>query len=119
MTLPVWARAHGSPLFAATIRTTASDFEVTEELGFELDGAGEHDYLYVEKTGTNTEWLSRQLAKFAAVPAKDVGYSGLKDRHAVTRQWFSVPRWHAPDKTQMTPHSGVRKEGSRRRWQAD
>jgi tRNA pseudouridine13 synthase len=31
------------------------------------------------------------------VPARDVGYAGLKDRHAVTRQWFSVPRWNAPD----------------------
>ena len=97
MSLPVWTRAYGSPLFAATIRTTPADFDVTEELGFELSGDGEHDYLYIEKTGTNTEWLARQLAGFADVPAKDVGYSGLKDRHAVTRQWFSVPRWNQPD----------------------
>ena len=97
MSLPAWTRAHGAPLFAATIRTTPADFDVTEELGFELSGDGEHDYLYAEKTGTNTEWLSRQLAGFAGVPAKDVGYSGLKDRHAVTRQWFSVPRWNQPD----------------------
>ncbi len=99
MSLPDWTRAHGEPLFAATIRTTAADFDVTEELGFELSGDGEHDYLYIEKTGTNTEWLARQLAGFADVPAKDVGYSGLKDRHAVTRQWFSVPRWNQPDWT--------------------
>ena len=99
MSLPDWTRAHGEPLFAATIRTTAADFDVTEEIGFELSGDGEHDYLYIEKTGTNTEWLARQLAGFADVPAKDVGYSGLKDRHAVTRQWFSVPRWNQPDWT--------------------
>ena len=97
MSLPVWTRAHGAPLFAATIRTTPADFDVTEELGFELSGDGEHDYLYIEKTSTNTEWLARQLAGFADVPAKDVGYSGLKDRHAITRQWFSVPRWNQPD----------------------
>jgi len=36
-------------------------------------------------------------AKYADVPARDVGYSGLKDRNAVTRQWFSVPRWNSPD----------------------
>jgi tRNA pseudouridine13 synthase len=103
MSLPDWARAYASvpldgraPLFAATIRTTPDEFDVTEELGFELSGEGEHDYLYVEKTGANTEWVGRQLAQFAAVPAKDVGYSGLKDRHAVTRQWFSVPRWNVP-----------------------
>lgn len=97
MALPDWTRAHGSPLFAASIRTTPADFDVTEELGYEFDGIGEHDFLYVEKTGANTEWVSRQLAKFADVPARDVGYSGLKDRHAVTRQWFSVPRWNSPD----------------------
>jgi tRNA pseudouridine13 synthase len=97
MSLPAWTRAYGEPLFAAIIRTTPADFDVTEELGFELSGDGEHDYLYIEKTGTNTEWLARQLAGYADVPAKDVGYSGLKDRHAVTRQWFSVPRWNQPD----------------------
>jgi tRNA pseudouridine13 synthase len=97
MSLPDWARAFGAPLFAAAIRTTPQDFQVTEELGFEFTGDGEHDYLWIEKTGANTEWVARQLARFADVPAKDVGYAGLKDRHAVTRQWFSVPRWHAPD----------------------
>ena len=97
MSLPDWARAFGAPLFTAAIRTTPQDFQVTEELGFEFTGGGEHDYLWVEKTGANTEWVARQLARFADVPAKDVGYAGLKDRHAVTRQWFSVPRWHAPD----------------------
>jgi tRNA pseudouridine13 synthase len=84
-------------LFDAEIRTTPADFDVTEELGYEFDGEGEHYYLFVEKTGTNTEWLSRQLARFAGVPARDVGYCGLKDRNAVTRQWFSVPRWNSPD----------------------
>ena len=96
MSLPDWTRAHGSPLFAARIRTTPSDFEVTEELGYEFSGDGEHDYLYIEKIGANTEWVGRQLAQFADVPPKDVGYSGLKDRNAVTRQWFSVPRWNSP-----------------------
>ncbi len=97
MSLPAWARVHGSPLFDATIRTSPDEFDVTEELAYEFDGDGEHDYLYVEKIGANTEWVSRQLAAFADVPARDVGYSGLKDRNAVTRQWFSVPRWNSPD----------------------
>ena len=97
MSLPDWTRAHGAPLFSASIRTTADEFDVSEELGFEFSADGEHDYLYLEKTGANTEWVSRQLARHADVPSSDVGYSGLKDRHAVTRQWFSVPRWNAPD----------------------
>lgn len=97
MALPDWARAHGGPLFAAAIRSKPEDFRVVEELGHAFTGDGEHDYLWIEKTGTNTEWLARQLARFADVPAKDLGYAGLKDRHAVTRQWFSVPRWNSPD----------------------
>ncbi|MDH3550923.1 MAG: tRNA pseudouridine(13) synthase TruD, partial [Gammaproteobacteria bacterium] len=97
MSLPDWARAFGAPLFSATMRTTPQDFQVIEELGFEFTGDGEHDYLWIEKIGANTEWVARQLARFADVPARDVGYAGLKDRHAVTRQWFSVPRWNASD----------------------
>lgn len=97
MSLPDWARAHGAPLFTAAIRTTPRDFEVEEQLGWGLSGDGEHDYLWIEKTGANTEWVARQLARHAGVAARDVGYAGLKDRHAVTRQWFSVPRRQAPD----------------------
>lgn len=94
--LPDWPRAHGPPLLHARLRTVPKDFQVVEELGWELSGDGEHDFLWVQKTGANTEWVARQLAAYADVPAKDVGFSGLKDRHAVTKQWFSVPRWNTP-----------------------
>lgn len=97
MPLPDWPFAHGRPSQSATIRRSPDDFRVAEVLGFKCSGDGEHDFLYIEKTSTNTEWLSRQLGAFAGVSVKDVGYSGLKDRHAVTRQWFSVPRWNRPE----------------------
>ena len=90
--LPDWTRAYGESLCAATIRREPSDFHVTENLAFEFTDSGEHDYLWVQKTGANTVWVARQLAAHASVRAADVGYSGLKDRHAITRQWFSVPR---------------------------
>ena len=95
--LPEWARAHGLPLFAAAIRDQPTDFQVTENLGFEFSGSGEHDYLLVEKTAANTDWVARQLARHAGVRTADVGYAGMKDRHAVTRQWFSVPHRDAGD----------------------
>ena len=73
-------------------------------LGFEPDAQGEHDFLYIEKRNSNTQWVARQLAAIAGVQARDVGYAGMKDRHAVTRQWFSVRRpagdrvdWNAQD----------------------
>jgi len=90
--LPDWARALGVPLFVARIRATVEDFVVTEQLEIEFSHDGEHDWLYVEKTSANTHWVADQLAKHAGIKDRDVGYAGLKDRHAVTRQWFSVRR---------------------------
>jgi tRNA pseudouridine13 synthase len=76
----------------AQIRAEPNDFQVTERLDVDFTGDGEHDWLWIEKTGANTSWVADQLAKHAGVASKDVGYSGLKDRHAVTKQWFSVRR---------------------------
>ena len=90
--LPDWTRAYRPPLAGAAIRTEPADFVVTEMLDIELSGDGEHDWLWIEKTGANTTWVADQLARHARVSSRDVGYSGLKDRHAVTRQWFSIRR---------------------------
>jgi tRNA pseudouridine13 synthase len=73
------------------LRVRPEDFQVEEELGFEPDGDGDHLLLRVRKTGTNTEWVARQLAQCAGVPVSSVGYAGLKDRQAVALQWFSLP----------------------------
>ena len=90
--MPDWARAHGEPLFDGIIRQRTKDFVVRELLGFEPSGDGEHDLLLVRKTSANTAWVARRLAAFAGIPSRDVGYCGLKDRHAVATQWFSVRR---------------------------
>ena len=47
--------------------------------------------LRVRKRGQNTAWVARELARLADVRQHDVGYAGLKDRNAVTTQWFSLP----------------------------
>jgi tRNA pseudouridine13 synthase len=100
-TLPDWSRAHGAPLFRTLLRHRPEDFQVTEELGWEVSNDGEHDYLFIEKIGANTQWVAKQLAQYAEVPVRDIGFAGLKDRHAITRQWFSVPRWNSPDWSQL------------------
>lgn len=61
-----------------------------EDLGFAPDGEGEHQLLRVRKTGANTEWVARQIAAFAGLPQQAVSWAGLKDRRAVTTQWFCV-----------------------------
>lgn len=94
-----WAYAYDKPLATGVFRRTPEDFYVDEQLGFDLSGLGEHVYLHIEKRGDNTAWLARQIAQLAGVGGNDVGYAGLKDRHAVTRQWFSVylPKGAEPD----------------------
>jgi tRNA pseudouridine13 synthase len=90
--VPLWPSAIGASLFDATIRSVPSDFVVTEKCDIEFSGEGEHDFLWIEKISTNTHWVAECLAKHGNVPLRDVGYGGLKDRHAITRQWFSVRR---------------------------
>jgi tRNA pseudouridine13 synthase len=84
-------RAHGGLLGRGRLRVEAGDFQVEELLGFDPDGEGGHRLLWVRKTDANTEWVARRLAELTRVRASDVGFAGLKDRRAVTSQWFSVP----------------------------
>lgn len=88
--VPSLARAHGVPLATAFIRTTPEDFLVDEELPFMPDGSGEHLLVQVEKRGHNTAWVGQRLSQFAGIHPRLVSFSGRKDRHAVTRQWFSL-----------------------------
>jgi len=101
-------RACGEPPLTARLRASPEDFQVEEILGYDPDGVGEHLLLWVEKRGANTDWVARELAKFAGVPPVAVGYAGLKDRHAVTRQTFSVQLAGRPDPDWSTfPHAEV------------
>lgn len=97
--IPVWPHAYGGPSGTGKIRTNPEDFIVDEALSFEPSGEGEHVFLLIRKTGENTDYVARRLARFAGVRQHDVGFAGLKDRHAVTTQWFSVwlPGKDAPD----------------------
>lgn len=84
------AFALGKPTCQGVIRTTPEDFQVDEDLGFELSGEGEHVCLHIRKRNTNTDFVAKQIARLAGVKNMDVSYAGLKDRYAVTTQWFSV-----------------------------
>ncbi len=75
----------------ARFKTCPEHFQVAEHLAFVPSGEGAHQYLFVEKVGINTTDAAARIARCAGVPARDVGYAGMKDKHAVTRQWFSVP----------------------------
>lgn len=102
-TLPQWPHAYPASGARATLKCLNEDFNVTE-LPLQLpSGAGEHLWLDVEKNGANTAFVAQQLAEAAGVQERDVGYAGLKDRYAITRQWFSIylPKGETPDLTQL------------------
>ncbi|MEH6626315.1 MAG: tRNA pseudouridine(13) synthase TruD [Motiliproteus sp.] len=119
-------RYHGDPCCSGVIRTVPDDFQVDEDLGFELSGSGEHYFLQIRKRGENTQWLVNQLARITGVRPHDVGYAGLKDRHANTTQWFSVwlpgknePQWQqletpSVEILQICKHSRKLKRGGHR-----
>lgn len=94
--------AWGEPCGTAQLKASAEDFQVDEVLDIELSGSGEHLWLWVEKRLLNTEEAARRLAKVAGVSLRQVSYAGLKDRHALTRQWFSV---HLPGKSDPSLHA--------------
>lgn len=85
-----WPSAWGGPVASARFKAQPEDFEVEEILSDPFTGEGEHLCLWLEKRGDNTEYIARQLARCLGVEPMVVSFCGLKDRHAVTRQWFSV-----------------------------
>lgn len=101
--LPAWPRAYPPSGASALLKVLNEDFVVTE-LPLQLPaGEGEHLWVDVEKTGANTAYVAQQLAEAAGLQERDVGYAGLKDRYAVTRQWFSLylPKGETPDLTRL------------------
>lgn len=99
MTLPNWQYLHTKPSTCGNIKTKNSDFKVFENLGYDADGEGEHLFIEIVKDGLNSAYVAKLIARWANVPTRDVSYAGKKDRHAVTKQHFSVqlPGKEAPD----------------------
>lgn len=87
----------GEPVASGEIKRCAEDFYVEELWAESFSGAGEHVLLCLEKSDQNTEYVARQLARAAGVREMDIGFAGLKDRRAVTRQWFSVYLGNRPE----------------------
>lgn len=80
----------GLPGTGGLLRAQPEDFRVEELPAYLPQGAGEHVYLWVEKRGLTTPDAARLLARHAGLRDRDVGYAGMKDKRAVTRQWFSL-----------------------------
>ena len=101
--------AWGKPLVTGRMRQYPEDFQVTEIPLLEPDGEGEHVWLWIRKRGENTLYVAEQLSTLAGVHPRQVSFAGLKDRHAVTEQWFSVqlsgkdePPWESLNSDTLT-----------------
>lgn len=90
---------YGQPTASGVLKANAEDFVVIEDLGYAPDGDGEQLLVHIRKTGCNTRFVAEALAKFAGIHPRDVSFAGMKDRHAVTEQWFClrIPGKVTPD----------------------
>lgn len=79
------------PRFAAEIRTVAEDFQVVELPAYPTDGGEGHLFLEMSKRGWNTDAALQEVARYLGIPRGELGSAGMKDRHALTRQWISLP----------------------------
>lgn len=88
---------YGGPVIRGLFKSKPEDFIVSEKLGFELTGQGEHVWLYIRKEGLTTQDIVKKLKQLTKRRAVDIGYAGLKDKHAQTEQWFSVCLANQPE----------------------
>jgi tRNA pseudouridine13 synthase len=82
------------PPLGGRIKSRPSDFQVEEVPLYEPSGKGTHSYFFIEKTGMSTLRAVREVARALGEPHRNVGYAGMKDANAITRQVFSIE--HVP-----------------------
>jgi tRNA pseudouridine13 synthase len=78
------------PGIGGSIKQRPEDFFVQEIPLYEPTGEGEHVYCEIQKVGLSTFDIIHRLAAALNVPPRNIGYAGLKDARAVTRQTFSI-----------------------------
>ncbi len=86
--LPRQLTGFGRP--AGTIKGDYTDFVVDELPLYPAAGSGTHTYFHLEKAGLTTTQAIQDIARALGVPRRNIGFAGLKDARAVTRQWLSV-----------------------------
>jgi tRNA pseudouridine13 synthase len=104
MSLP-WLTS-GFPGIGGTIKQRPEDFFVQELPLYEPSGQGEHVLFEAQKVGLTTFEAVRRLAQALHVPPGDIGYAGMKDAHAITRQVFSI-RGSSEEAVMTTPVPGL------------
>lgn len=95
------------PGTGGVLRSRDEDFVVDEELPYPASGTGEHVFVRIEKRGLTTRFAAAQIAKALGIAERDIGIAGMKDRHAVTRQWLSLPPPVTPEAASALALDGI------------
>jgi len=91
----------------ARFRSSPGTFFVEEIPAYPPAGEGDHTYVWIEKKNLTTLEAVGRLARVLGIAARDIGYAGMKDRHATTRQWLSLPGV-APERARAAAIDGLR-----------
>ncbi|WP_456393480.1 tRNA pseudouridine(13) synthase TruD [Nitratifractor sp.] len=67
------------------------DFTVEEIPLYEASGEGEHLMIRLRKKGLSTFEALDILSNTLGIPKRRIGYAGLKDKHALTTQYLTIP----------------------------
>jgi tRNA pseudouridine13 synthase len=98
----------GLPGTGGLLRARPEDFVVDEEPAYLPSGAGDHVFVRIEKRGLATPLVVTQIARALGVRDRDIGVAGMKDRHAVTTQWLSLPPPVTPEAAQALALDDIR-----------
>lgn len=100
------------PPLGGQIGAALDDFRVEEIPAYLPSGEGDHRYVHIEKRGLSTPEAVHLIARAADVKERDIGTAGLKDKHAVTTQWISLPKqgrpvseWNLPETVRVLTES--------------
>jgi tRNA pseudouridine13 synthase len=96
------------PGTGGVLRTVPEDFIVDEIGAYSPSGAGDHVFVRIEKRGLTTAQAVQRIARALGVGERDIGVAGMKDRHAVTRQWLSLPPPVTPEQATALALDDVR-----------
>ena len=88
-------------------KQTARDFVVEEIPLYEFSGDGEHLVLFVRKKNLSTSEMVGIFARFLGIKNRDIGYAGLKDKHAMTKQYISIHKQHE-EALKKFEHEGIK-----------
>ncbi len=78
------------PGIGGRLKLIPEDFCVEEVPLYLPSGQGQHTYVTIEKQGLSTYAAIRMIARALNIQSGAIGYAGLKDARAITRQTFSI-----------------------------